>query len=174
MSRKQLLAGASGKKEKQNTRKENKNKSLNLKTIEIYLKSSPTYLGAIYSDSFKHLTVKHNRFSIVVYCKHHWFCLYCTAKTFEIFDPLGFLQKIHCTPQSFFHFLQSHIQGKVLYSNPQIQAKKANTCGYYVILFICLRDMGYSYFDILNLFSNNFPTNDKRVKELVSKLKHKK
>jgi len=173
MSRKVPLAGVFAKNENKKE-KENNNKSLNLKTIESYLKTSPTYIGAVYSDSFKNLIIKENTFSIVVYCKHHWLCLYCTSKSFEIFDPLGFLQKRKCTPSTFFNFLRSHIQSKILYSNPQIQSKNSNACGYYVILFLCMRDLGYSFFDILNLFTSSYSKNDQLVRKLVHKLKQKK
>lgn len=156
---------------KEYKRKENKNKPITLKIIESYLKTSPIYIGAVFSDSFKNLIIKKEVFSLVVHCKSHWLCLYCTSKTFEIFDPLGFLQKKNCSPSPFFTFLRSHVQGKILYSNPQIQSKNSNTCGFYVIIFLRMRELGYSYFDILGLFSKNYSKNDKLVRKLVNKLK---
>ena len=150
--------------------KEKINVPLNLKTIESYLLCSPTYIGAIFTKSFKKLLIKLDSFSMVVHCKFHWFCVYCTKETIEIFDPLGFLQKAKCLGKKFLSFLKVHINGKTLCCNPKIQSSSSNYCGLYVIFFIKMRDMGYSFRDVLRKFSKKYRQNDKIVKAYVEKL----
>ena len=107
--------------------------ALSREKIEKFLKKSKTYLGAIYINSFNKFLVNTKRYSLVIYCNFHWFCIYSTEKTFDIFDPLGFLQKAKCFSAKFFTFLKSHIAGKTLKCNPQIQSRKSFFCGYYVV-----------------------------------------
>jgi len=167
MFQKQPLVADKRKKEKPKEL-EKENKPLSLKSIEKFLKRSATYIGAISVKKFKNLLVKNERFSLIVYCNFHWFCLYCTRKTVEIFDPLGFLQKTKCLTNQFFSFLRSHIKGKLVYCNPQIQPNSSNKCGLYVIFFIRMRELGFSFFEILSKFSKNFRKNDIKVKKFVN------
>jgi len=143
---------------------------VNLETIENCLKCSPTYIGAIFAKSFKKLLLKLDQFSIVVYCKFHWLCIYSTKETLEIFDPSGFLEKSKCFGQKFLDFLKSHISGKFLYCNPKVQSDSSKYCGLYVIFYIKMRDMGYKFRDILRKFSKKYRKNDQLVKAYVEKL----
>ena len=61
-----------------------KEKPLALRKIEKFLSKSKTYLGAIYLSSFEKLLVKAKKYSLIVHCNNHWFCIYSTEKTFEI------------------------------------------------------------------------------------------
>ena len=144
--------------------------ALSREKIEKFLKKSKTYLGAIYINSFNKFLVNTKRYSLVIYCNFHWFCIYSTEKTFEIFDPLGFLQKAKCFSAKFFTFLKSHIAGKTLKCNPQIQSRESFFCGYYVVFYIYMRDLGHSFIDILNKFSSNFVKNDSFVVKAVNKM----
>ena len=144
--------------------------ALSLRKIEKYLASSKTYIGAFHLDSFKKLLVKMKRFSAIFYCNFHWFCVYSTEKTFEIFDPLGFLQKSKCLTKKFFKFIKTFITGKIFHSNPQIQSNDSFLCGYYVIFYIYMRDMGHSFSDILRKFSHNLKNNDNFVYKCVRKM----
>ena len=105
-------------------------------TIEKLLSNSKTYLGNFYVDSFKKILLKAKNFSLVFYCQFHWFCVYSTKKTFEIFDPIGFLTKKKCFGRNFLDFLRAHMKNKVVYANPRIQSDKSFLCGLYVIFFI--------------------------------------
>ena len=151
-------------------KKRNKNGPLSLKQIELYMKSCHSYLGALFVKSFKNLLLKVKKYSLIVYCNAHWFCIYSTRTTFEIFDPLGFLQKSNCLSMNFMSFLKTHIKGKILYCNPKIQSDNSNYCGFYVIFFIRMREMGHSFVEILRKFSKNFQKNDSLVQLYVKKI----
>lgn len=161
-----------GQEYRKNTKKRNDPISvpLSLKKIERFLKCSPTYIGAIFASSFEKMLLKIEEYSMIVYCNFHWLCIYSTKDTFEIFDPSGFLQKSKCFTKKFFTFLKSHISGKILYCNPKIQSDKSQYCGLYVIFYIKMRDMGYSFRDILRKFSKRLRKNDQLVKEYVEKI----
>ncbi len=168
MSRRQHLVGEkSVKKPQRNT--ENV-KPLSAESIEKYLRKSRTFLGTINIDSFNKLLIKSKTFSLVLYCNFHWFCVYSTKKTFEIFDPMGFLQKRKCITKKFFKFLKTHLVGKIFYCNPKIQSDQSSLCGFYVIFYIYMRDLGHSFIDILRKFSHKFVKNDRFVYTSVRKM----
>ena len=148
----------------------NGNGPLSLKNIEKYLKFSKTYMGAVFVKSFNKLLLKTKEYSLVVYCNFHWFCIFCTKHTFEIFDPLGFLQKAKCLNAKFFLFLKTHLKGKLFYCNPQIQSNTSYQCGLYVAFFIRMRELGNSFHEILRKFSKDFRKNDQLVKQYMKKI----
>ena len=143
---------------------------ISLENIEKHLRYSRTYLGAVFVKSFKKIILKIDKYSLIVYCNSHWFCVYCTKNTFEIFDPLGFLQKKKCIGKNFLNFLKSHIKGKTLYCNPKVQSDSSYNCGLFVVFFIRMRDMGHSFTDIMRKFSKKFRKNDKLVKLFAKKI----
>ena len=147
-----------------------KNKPLSLRDIEFYLKSSKTYLGAFYLDSFKNYLIKTEKYSLVIYCNFHWFCIFVSKNSFEIFDPLGFLKKKDCFSNSFLNFIKIHLGSKVLYANPKLQSDQSNACGYFVIFFILNRELGYSFNEILSKFTKSYTKNQLLVKHFVNKL----
>lgn len=151
-------------------RRKRLNIPVSLKDIERFLKKSRTYLGAIFIDSFKNLLVKVEDYSVIVYCNSHWFCIFVTKHTFEIFDPTGFLQKSKCIGKKFLSFLKVHIKGKILYCNPKIQSDSSQYCGLYVIFFIRMREMGHTFFDILRKFTKKYKKNDTLVKSYVNEM----
>lgn len=151
----------SAKEEKVVARKTN---PLSLEQIERFLSDSTTYIGSFYLDSFKNLLLKSRTYSIVIYCQHHWFCIFSTPRSFEIFDPLGFLQKSECINDIFMQFLKLQMGKKVLYANPKIQSDKSFACGYFVIFFILNREAGLSFNEILSKFSKNYKKNEMLVK----------
>ena len=152
-----------------NKRKSEKRQSL--REIEKYLRNSITYMGAVFVKSFKKLLVKAEKYSLIVYCDFHWFCVYSTKKSFEIFDPLGFLQKSKCITNKFFTFLKSHTSGKTLFCNPKIQSDSSKLCGFYSVFYIYMRELGHSFSTILSMFSKNFRKNDQVIKRYIKKLK---
>ena len=147
-----------------------KNKPLSLKKIEYYLKKSRTYLGAFYLNSFKDILIKKETFSIVIHCNYHWFAIFVTKKSFEIFDPLGFLKKKKCFSATFLNFIQTHLKNKVLYANPKIQSDQSNACGYFVVFYILNREQNYSFNEILSKFTKSYRKNQLLVKHFVNKL----
>ena len=143
---------------------DDENNALSLKKVEQLISKSSTYLGALYLDSFKRLLIKTRTFSIIIFCDNHWFCIFSTPETFEIFDPLGFLQKAKCINSTFLKFLKSQLGRKLLYANPKIQSNLSSACGYFVAFFIINRESGLSFNEILSKFSKNYKKNERLVK----------
>ena len=165
MSRKKLLARAKTA-AKRNVKKIASvgDDALSLRRIEHFISKSKTYLGSLFLDSFQGLLIKSETYSIVIFCDGHWFCIYSTPKTFEIFDPLGFLQKSSCFNSIFLSFLKTQLGRKILYANPKLQSDQSFACGYFVSFFILNRDSGLSFNEILSKFSHNFKKNERLVK----------
>ena len=137
---------------------------LSLKKIEKLISKSKTYIGSIYSDSFTNILIKAKTFSLIVHCNNHWFCIYSTPETFEIFDPLGFLQKTGCINSIFLSFLKNQLGRKILYANPKLQSGSSFACGYFVSFFILNRESGLTFNEILSKFSKNYKKNELLVK----------
>jgi hypothetical protein len=53
------------------------------------------------------------------------------------------------------------------YNPVTLQCLSCITCGHYCVLYIKLRNFGYSYCDFISLFSKNLNQNEKIVKKLV-------
>ena len=150
-----------------------KEKPLALRKIEKFLSKSKTYLGAIYLSSFEKLLVKAKKYSLIVHCNNHWFCIYSTEKTFEIFDPLGFLQKSKCFSEKFLKFIRAQLGQKILYANPKIQSDSSFACGYFVSFFVLSREIGHSFNEIISKFTKNYRKNQFLVKSFLYKLYRK-
>lgn len=148
-----------------------KEKPLSARKIEKFLAKSKTFLGTIYLSSFNQLLVKAKTFSLIVHCSNHWFCIFSTEKSFEIFDPLGFLQKAKCFNEAFLNFVKTHIGRKVLYANPKIQSDSSNACGYFVCFFLINRELGLSFNEILSKFTKNYRKNQTLVKLYLNKMR---
>ena len=138
--------------------------SLSLEQIEKLISNSKTYIGSIYLESFKNLLIKAKTYSLIVNCNRHWFCIFSTPETFEIFDPLGFLQKSGCIDSSFMDFLKIQLGRKILYANPKIQSDSSFACGLFVAFFILHRESGLTYNEILSKFSKHYKKNEMLVR----------
>lgn len=172
MSRNMSPVAAKLKRKRNLGEKSSREKPLALRKIEKILSKSKTYLGAIYLSSFKDLLVKAKKYSLIIFCDNHWFCIFSTEKTFEIFDPLGFLQKSKCFSVEFLAFIRAQIGRKILYSNPKVQGDQSFSCGYFVCFFILSRELGHSFNEIISRFSKNFRKNQILVKLFLEKLKN--
>ena len=105
------------------------------------LKSSKTFVGV-----FSHLDrfiIKAKNFSFLLICKFNVVCFYVTKKTFEIFDPSGFLNTMKGLKQDLLCKLASFAQNKEILCNT---GTKKICCSVYA-LFIKLRDSGLSFYD---------------------------
>lgn len=105
------------------------------------LKSSKTFVGI-----FSHLDrfiIKAKNFSFLLICKFNVVCFYVTKKTFEIFDPSGFLNTMKGLKQDLLCKLASFAQNKEILCNT---GTKKICCSVYA-LFIKLRDSGLSFYD---------------------------
>jgi len=151
-------------------KREQKNESFNLNTVKKYLKSCRTYLGSICVNSFKNLLLKVEEYSLIVHCNYHWFCIYSTKTTFEIFDPKGVFTKLNYFKANFLNFIKCQMNGKSFYSNPRIQSDASKKRGLYLIFFIRMRELGHSFCEIVRKFSKNFIKNDSLVNLFVNKM----
>ena len=71
---------------------------------------------------------------------------YVTRKTFEIFDPSGFLKTLKCLKSSIICKLASLAQNKKIVCNSKLK----DVCLTVYAKFIRLRDSGMSYFKAIN------------------------
>jgi hypothetical protein len=126
-----------------------KQKGLNAKQIDNSLYCSPSYLGAIDMITFKNIIVNVPCFFFVVNCFNHWFSIYYTPKTFEIFDSLGFLETKGCISHNLLKFVAQRIGHKELKTTPSLQSETSTLCGIYFVNFIRQRDQGYTFDQIL-------------------------
>ena len=167
MSRRGKLDPGNRKKRK---RKNLNGKDLSLAKIEFFLSKSKSYLGAIYLNSLKNFVVKSHVFSFLVYCNNHWFALYSTPTSFEIFDSLGFMNSKKCFSKSFLDFLSNQSGHKNLKASHTLQPTNSHLCGVYALYFILQRDNGYSFDDIMANFSANLNCNDSLMSRFWNKL----
>ena len=105
------------------------------------LKSSKTFVG-IFSHPDRFI-IKAKNFSFLLICKFNIVCFYVTKKTFEIFDPSGFLNTMKGLKQDLLCKLASFAQNKEILCNT---GTKKICCSVYA-LFIKLRDSGLSFYD---------------------------
>jgi len=163
----------SGKKKDQkqkNEKRKIKNGPLNVATINRYLCSSPTYLGTIIMESFKSMLIQTKTYSLVVLCGGHYFAVYCTSTTFEIFDSLGFLETKDCFSVEMLNFITKHRLTRSIVVNNPVQHTSSKLCGYYVLFFITLRDQGVPFNSIMKKFSKDKRVNDRFVLKFCNKL----
>ena len=112
-----------------------------LRGVEKSLKPSKTFVGF-----FSHLDkfiIKAKTFSFILICKLKIVCFYVTQKTFEIFDPAGFLKTMKCLKQNILCKLASFAQNKQILCN----TKTRNVCCSLYATFIKLRDSGLSFYN---------------------------
>ena len=143
---------------------------LPLAEIEKYLINSKTYLGAIYVSSFKKLIVKSRCFSFLVYCRNHWFVIYSTNNTLEIFDSLGFLKTKSCVTKNVLSFIRNLTGSKNLKASHSVQSTQSTLCGVYSLYYILERDNGKSFEQIMDTFSSVKTDNDLLMERFYNKI----
>ena len=110
-----------------------------LQNVAKSLKKSKTFVGI-----FSHLdkfVIKAKKFSFLLVCKFNVICFYVTKKTFEIFDPAGFLKSLRCLKSDILCKLASFSQNKEILCNSPTK----KVCPSIFAAFIKLRDSGYSF-----------------------------
>ena len=111
----------------------------NLKKLTKKLSNSKTFVGC-----FSHLDnfiIKAKKYSFLLVCKFNVVCFYVTEKTFEIFDPAGFLETLKCLRSKTVQKLKSLKQHREILCNPKTQDSCPTLCAN----FIRLRDAGNSF-----------------------------
>ena len=95
--------------------------------------------------------VKLDTFCLLYKCSNHLILIYITPLSLEIIDPIGFLSNNVCYSKSILVFLASYSKSRVLMTNPPL--KTAPNRQYEIFsTFICLRQNGYSFPEILSRF----------------------
>ena len=110
-----------------------------LQNVAKSLKKSKTFVGI-----FSHLdkfVIKAKKFSFLLVCKLNIVCFYVTRRTFEIFDPAGFLRTMKCLKSEILCKLASFAQDKEVLCN----SKTKEICPSIFAAFIKLRDSGHSF-----------------------------
>ena len=118
-----------------------RNAKKKLRDVVKSLKPSKTFVGV-----FSHLdrfVIKAREFSFLLVCKTKIVCFYVTGKTFEIFDPSGFLCTIKHFKRNLLCKLASFAQNKKFMCNTET----GNICCSAFALFIKFRDSGLSFYN---------------------------
>ena len=118
-----------------------RNAKKKLRDVVKSLKPSKTFVGV-----FSHLdrfVIKAREFSFLLVCKTKIVCFYVTGKTFEIFDPSGFLCTIKHFKRNLLCKLASFAQNKKFMCN----TKTKKICCSAFALFIKFRDSGLSFYN---------------------------
>ena len=97
----------------------------------------------------------------------HWICVFVLdGKRIEFFDSIGNYPFIYNRFISDFILNSSYL----FYSKNRIQNFSTPTCGNFCVMFSYLRCNGYSFKDILNLFSSNLELNEQILRNFFSNL----
>ena len=114
-----------------------------LQSVVKSLKKSKTFIG-IFSHFHKFI-IKAKKFSFILICKFNFVAFYVTRKTFEIFDPSGFLKTLKCMKNNIIRKLLSFSVNKEILCHSRLK----DVCPAIFAKFIKLRDSGISYFSAI-------------------------
>ena len=103
------------------------------------LKKSKTFIGVF--SHFHKFVIKAKKFSFLLICKTQIVAFYVTRKTFEIFDPSGFMKTIKCLKSDIVRKLASFSHNKEILCNTKLK----DVCPSIFVSFIKLRDAGFSF-----------------------------
>lgn len=84
----------------------------------------------------------------------------------EYFDSYGF-QPLH---KEIMEYLNKYCAHRWCYSTVMLQSINSMTCGYYCIIYIKTRCLGYSYCNFITLFSNQTTVNDLIVSNILNEI----
>ena len=110
-----------------------------LQKITRNLRKSKTFVGCF--SIFDNFLIKAKKYSFILACKYHIVCFYVTEKTFEIFDPEGFIKTLRCLKQKTVRKLKSLQHNKKIFCNSLTK----KICPILCSKFIKLRDAGNSF-----------------------------
>lgn len=154
--------------------------------IEDFLRSNretrKTFMGVFPSDDLPKKNLRPGESIILNYCGKtspgcHWLALMRnkSAKSIEVFDSSGLA--LHQINENIKKFITQHRSGeknavvRVFYNRKPLQDFYSSTCGQYAIIFLVLRNMGYSTKKITSLFdSKKLKENDRTVLALFNKI----
>jgi hypothetical protein len=141
--------------------KKNGEKDMEGEKINKYGLKIPCYLGTFIITDLVKLNIVKNDVSLIIIHEQHAIAVYITEQTIDLFDPLGPGNKKVYSPV--FKFLKEHLPCKKLNICAKIQADKSNLCAYFALVFLKLRCKGYSFCEVINLFSGDTKKNDEKI-----------
>lgn len=100
----------------------------------------------------------------------HWLAFYLTRKNnkniIEFFDSYGLSPY---TNKYFTRFLK-HFGDKIIYNKKMLQSPFSTKCGKYCICFLHHRSIDKTMTSFLNLFSDDYTENDKKIEKMYKKI----
>ena len=97
----------------------------------------------------------------------HWGAFYCEKGVIECFDSFG------AKAGSYSPFIDKWLDGEYqVMQKEKIQSVDSTVCGQYSMFFILLKCNGFSYQDILSVFTTNRTVNDKFVCKFINNYFH--
>lgn len=101
----------------------------------------------------------------------HWLAIYLTADgRGEFFDSYGHDPSSPLFLKSIVKFLRKNAN-ETIFQTRQLQASDSVVCGHHCIFFLQLRNMGLSFEQILELYSDDLAQNDLMVEQFVKSQK---
>lgn len=87
----------------------------------------------------------------------HWFCIFL-IDTPEHFDSSGFKPRPNVEEYLIVH------GPEYMYNNVRVQSYTSETCGLFCLFYCYFRCRGFSFLDVMNMFSSNLILNESIVK----------
>ena len=137
------------------------------KDVLKYGKKIPCFLGVYLLKDVVTLNITKNDVSFIIIHNEHAVAIHITLTTIEVFEPLGFENKVIVEPIC--TFLKTHLPCKTLYINSKVQSDTSIDCAKYCLLFIYLRCKNYSFYKVLSLFSCDLEHNNIRLNKLFDR-----
>ena len=149
-------------------------KALTTLDIQKFLNRSKNFLGVFASDEIENIRIMNfpaffvSNLDVSTSPGSHWICVRVDRFSIEIFDSLGFDQKLWGKfPFVLQKFLGRYRLTHKFYFSPVLQPYSTNDCGFYCIFFVLYRSI-YSFHDCTAMFSRILTKNHKI---LINKLK---
>jgi hypothetical protein len=137
-------------------------------TIRRFLKNANNFVGVFPRDLIPNNITK-RPVSLIVNTDtsdkpgEHWVAIYLNENgSGEYFDSYGLPPLF----DEFYFFLNTTCPLGWAYNKITLQCLSCITCGHYCVLYLKLRNLGYSYCDFISLFSYDLNKNDEIVKSL--------
>ena len=115
------------------------------------MRKMKTYGGMFRASDLDKLVICSVPVTIIVHTDDHWMAVYISSKTVEVMDSLGLCRTN--INKKIINFICSQIQSKSFYVTPKLQTNDSTLCALYCILFVKLKEDGFTFEKILALFS---------------------
>ena len=161
-------------KARQNEIEKIKEKALTTLDLNNLLNHTENFLGVFASDEIEKIRILNfpafliSNLDIKTLPGSHWICLRIDKFSIEIFDSLGFDQKLWGKfPSGLQKFLGRYQFTHKFHISPVFQPESTQDCGFYCVFFVLYRAL-FSFNDCVSMFSRVLTHNHKI---LINKLK---